>query len=663
MNKKRIILIAVAAVIIVGGGVWLFGGAKAKHKVTYATATIHKGEISESVTATGTIEPVTEVEVGTQVSGIIDKIHVDYNSVVTKGQLIAEMDRVTLQSELASQRAAYNGAKAEYEYQKKLYERNKTLNEKQLIAATDYEQSVYNYEKAKSNYESSQASLAKAERNLSYATITSPIDGVVISRDVEAGQTVASGFETPTLFTIAADLTQMQVVADVDEADIGGVEEGQRATFTVDAYPNDVFEGVVTQIRLGDASSSSTSSTSTSTVVTYEVVISAHNPDLKLKPRLTANVTIFTLDRKDVLCAPARALRFNPEKPLIGDNDIVKDCEGEHKLWTREGNTFTAHPVKIGISNGVNTEIISGINEGTVVVTEANIGSMPGSGAPDMSQEAPGGEKSPFMPALREVRRRAENNTKKRIMNKAVIELQNIKRNFQVGDETVHALRGVSFTIREGEFVTIMGTSGSGKSTLLNTLGCLDTPTSGEYLLDGISVRTMSKPQRAVLRNRKIGFVFQSYNLLPKTTAVENVELPLMYNSSVSASERRRRAIEALQAVGLGDRLEHKSNQMSGGQMQRVAIARALVNNPAVILADEATGNLDTRTSFEILVLFQKLHAEGRTIIFVTHNPEIAQYSSRNIVLRDGQIKDDTINTQIQNAAEALAALPKQEEE
>ena len=247
-------------------------------------------------------------------------------------------------------------------------------------------------------------------------------------------------------------------------------------------------------------------------------------------------------------------------------------------------------------------------------------------------------------------------------MSKTVIELQNIKRNFRVGDETVHALRGVSFTITEGEIVTNMGTSGSGKSTLLNTLGCLDTPTSGEYLLDGISVRTMSKPQRAVLRNRKIGFVFQSYNLLPKTTAVENVELPLMYNSGVSASERRRRAIEALRAVGLGDRLEHKSNQMSGGQMQRVAIARALVNNPAVILADEATGNLDTRTSFEILVLFQKLHAEGRTIIFVTHNPEIAQYSSRNIVLRDGQVKDDSVNPNILSAAEALAALPVQEE-
>ena len=241
---------------------------------------------------------------------------------------------------------------------------------------------------------------------------------------------------------------------------------------------------------------------------------------------------------------------------------------------------------------------------------------------------------------------------------KPIIELQDIRRNFVVGEETVHALRGVSFTITEGEFVTIMGMSGSGKSTLLNLLGCLDTPTKGEYLLDGISVRTMTKPQRAVLRNRKIGFVFQSYNLLPKTTAIENVELPLMYNPSVSASERRRRAVDALDAVGLGDRLNHKSNQMSGGQMQRVAIARALVNNPAVILADEATGNLDTRTSFEILVLFQKLHAEGRTIIFVTHNPEIAYYSSRTIVLRDGKIKDDKINDNIQDAAAKLATIP-----
>ena len=244
-----------------------------------------------------------------------------------------------------------------------------------------------------------------------------------------------------------------------------------------------------------------------------------------------------------------------------------------------------------------------------------------------------------------------------------VIELQDIRRNFQVGDEVVHALRGVSFSIMEGEFVTIMGTSGSGKSTLLNILGCLDTPTSGEYLLDGIPVRTMSKSQRARLRNRKIGFVFQNYNLLPKTTAVENVELPLMYNSRVSTSERRKRAVDALVAVGLGDRMEHKSNQMSGGQMQRVAIARALVNDPAVILADEATGNLDTRTSFEILVLFQRLHAEGRTIIFVTHNPEIAQYSSRNIRLRDGHVIEDTVNTRILSAQDTLSPIPMNEDD
>lgn len=242
--------------------------------------------------------------------------------------------------------------------------------------------------------------------------------------------------------------------------------------------------------------------------------------------------------------------------------------------------------------------------------------------------------------------------------NRVVIELKDVKRDFIVGDEKVHALRGVSFKIHEGEFVTIMGTSGSGKSTLLNQLGCLDTPTSGEYLLDGVSVRTMSRRERAALRNRKIGFVFQSYNLLPKTTAVENVELPLMYNSRISAKERQKRSIEALETVGLGDRLYHKSNQMSGGQMQRVAIARALVNNPAVLLADEATGNLDTRTSFEILVLFQELHAQGRTIIFVTHNPEIAQYSSRNITLRDGQIKSDTLNSNILSAKEALSKIP-----
>lgn len=243
---------------------------------------------------------------------------------------------------------------------------------------------------------------------------------------------------------------------------------------------------------------------------------------------------------------------------------------------------------------------------------------------------------------------------------KEIIRLEKLRREFIVGGEKVKALRGVSFTIQEGEFVTIMGTSGSGKSTLLNLLGCLDTPTSGEYVLDGISVQSMSKNQRAVTRNRKIGFVFQNYNLLPKTTAIENVELPLLYNSAVNAKERRERAIAALKAVGLESRLNHKSNQMSGGQQQRVAIARALVNDPVIILADEATGNLDTRTSFSILTLFQELHAKGRTIIFVTHNPELADYSSRNIVLRDGKIISDTRNECPSSAREAFENLPKE---
>ena len=397
MKSKKIIIVTVSTVVAIAILWFCFGGKSKSANYVIETAQAVRGDVSEAVTATGTIEPVTQVEVGTQVSGIIDKLYADYNSIVTKGQLIAEMDKVTLQSELTSQQATYDGAKAEYEYQKKNYERSKGLHEKSLISDTDFEQALYNYQKAKSSYDSSKASLAKAERNLAYATITSPIDGVVISRDVEAGQTVASGFETPTLFTIAADLTQMQVVADVDEADIGGVIEGQRASFTVDAYPNDVFEGVVTQIRLGDASSTSSTSTTT-TVVTYEVVISAPNPDLKLKPRLTANVTIYILDKKDVLSVPNKALRFTPEKPLIGNNDIIKDCEGEHKLWTREGTTFTAHPVEVGISNGISTEIISGISEGTKVVTEATIGAMPGENVAAEGNQESGGERSPFMP-------------------------------------------------------------------------------------------------------------------------------------------------------------------------------------------------------------------------------------------------------------------------
>ena len=392
MKRKKIIILSIAAVAVVVIAWAIFGRKSSSNSYYIETATVARGDVSNSVTATGSIEPVTQVEVGTQVSGIIDKLYADYNSVVTKGQLIAEMDKVTLQSELTSQQATYDGAKAEYEYQQKNYLRNQALHEKQLISDTEFEESTYNYAKAQSAYESSEANLAKAKRNLAYATITSPIDGVVISRAVEEGQTVAAGFETPTLFTIAADLTQMQVIADVDEADIGGVKEGQRVEFTVDAYPNDTFEGTVTQVRL--------EATEESNVVTYEVVISAHNPDLKLKPGLTANVTIYIAERRNVVNIPVKALRFVPDppsgqapapeqapQPEAPANDSLKT------VWVQEGQAWKPRQVKVGMNNGVNVEICSGLNEGDVVAVDRK--SNAGMAEAQLSGNK---EESPFMP-------------------------------------------------------------------------------------------------------------------------------------------------------------------------------------------------------------------------------------------------------------------------
>ena len=365
MKKKTIIWIAVATIAVLGIGYWAFSGDSSAAKVNFIKGKVTRGDVSSFITATGNIEPVTEVEVGTQVSGIIDKIYVDYNSEVKKGQLIAEMDKITLMSDLQSSQANFNGSKASFEFQEKTYNRNKALHEKQLISDTDFEQSEYNYLNAKAQYEQSKANLAKAQRNLSYATIYSPIDGVVINKAVEEGQTVAAGFNTPTLFNIAADLTQMRVIADVDEADIGGITEGLRASFTVDAYPDEVFEGTVAQVRLGEKSSSTT----TSSVVTYEVFITAPNPDLKLKPRLTANVTIYKQEKKDVVVVPSRALRFTPN-PSNAKGYVVNNIDAPQKVWTLQGNVFTAHAVTTGLSGNQMTEV-NGIDEGTEVVVEA----------------------------------------------------------------------------------------------------------------------------------------------------------------------------------------------------------------------------------------------------------------------------------------------------
>lgn len=398
MEKKKV-MIGLAGIVIIAGGFFLFSGKKAGGRMVLETEKVGRTSITNVVTATGTVEPVTEVDVGTQVSGIIDKLYVDYNDVVTAGQLIAEMDKVTLEAELQSATAQLDKSKSEYEYQQKNYARSKVLFEKKLISDTEYETATYNYEQAKANYEESQASMVKVRRNLEYATITSPINGVVINKAVEEGQTVAAGFETPTLFTIAADLTKMQIIADVDEADIGSVQDGQRVSFTVDAYPNDVFEGKVEQIRLGESSDSSTSSSSSSssTVVTYEVVISADNPDLKLKPRLTANITIYTMERNDVLSIPNKALRFIADASMLEplgltvENPTMQAPEGKRLVWVEEGTQLKPKAITVGSSNNNVTEVVDGLQEGEIVAVDLS------AEVPEITPAA-GQERSPFMP-------------------------------------------------------------------------------------------------------------------------------------------------------------------------------------------------------------------------------------------------------------------------
>lgn len=384
MNKKKALVIAAVAAIA-ALAVWLLSGGKKEEKITFDTAAVAPANIMNSITATGTIEPVTSVTVGTQVSGIVSKLFVDYNSVVKKGQVIAELDKTNLMSQLNTAKTQLATAQSQLNYQTANYNRYKTLFEKGLVAADDFDNAKLSYTQAKEQMASAKEEVQRAQTNLGYATITSPIDGVVLSKSVEEGQTVAASFSTPELFTIAQDLTNMQVVADVDEADIGDVKEGERVSFTVDAYPDDTFEGEVKQVRQ--------EATTTNNVVTYEVVISAPNADLKLKPGLTANVTIYTAERKGVLSVPSKALRFTPQKETVGKMKIVDVANAKNKVWTIEGNSIVAHKVNIGMTDGTNTQIVGGIAEGTKVVTGLNVMG----GEEDMPMEAQG-EKSPFAP-------------------------------------------------------------------------------------------------------------------------------------------------------------------------------------------------------------------------------------------------------------------------
>jgi len=381
-NKKLWIAVGVIAVAVIA--YLLLSGGKKEEKIEFETAKVEEGNIQTTITATGTIEPVTSVTVGTQVSGIVSKLYVDYNSVVKKGQVIAELDKTNLISELTAQRANLSSAQSSLNYQQSNYNRYKTLYDKGLVSADEYESALLQYNQAKEQVKTARESVQRAQTNLGYATITSPIDGVVLSKAVEEGQTVAASFNTPELFTIAQDLTDMRVIADIDEADIGGVKEHQRVSFTVDAYPDDHFQGEVTQVRQ--------QATTESNVVTYEVVISARNNDLKLKPGLTANVTIFTLEKNGVLVVPAKALRFMPNEAFLKEGETIEDVEAPMKLWTKEGNTFKAHKVETGTTNGVLTEITSGVNAGTEVLVDFNI-----IGGPEEMPQAQQAQ-NPFMP-------------------------------------------------------------------------------------------------------------------------------------------------------------------------------------------------------------------------------------------------------------------------
>ena len=390
---------AVGAVAVIAIVVWALSGGKKEEEVTFESAKVERQNIHTTITATGTIEPVTSVTVGTQVSGIVSKLYVDYNSVVKKGQVIAELDRTNLTSELNRAKAELTSAQSTLSYETANFQRYQTLFNKGLVSANDYESAKLSYEKARQTVNSARESVQKAQTNLGYATITSPIDGVVLSKSVEEGQTVAASFNTPELFNIAQDLTDMRVIANIDEADIGGVKEGQRVTFTVDAFPDDKFEGTVTQVRQ--------EATTTSNVVTYEVVIGAPNKDLKLKPGLTANVTIYTLEKNDVLAVPSKALRFMPNEALLKKGEQIEDVDAPQKVWTMEGNTFKAHKVETGITNGMLTEIVSGIKEGTEVLVDFNIS---GGEAEQAGQQA----QNPFMPRPRNNNRQQQQGQQQR---------------------------------------------------------------------------------------------------------------------------------------------------------------------------------------------------------------------------------------------------------
>ena len=590
---------------------------------------VTSGPVVNRVEATGTLQAVTTVAVGSQVSGTISSLHADFNSRVRKGQVLARLEPSLFQTQVEQAEATVQRLQADVERAVVEVEdaaaklrRAEQLSTQQLIAASDLDTARTTARQAEAALKSARAQVAQARAavnqsrvNLGHATITAPVDGIVVSRNVDVGQTVAASMQAPTLFVLAEDLARMQVNASVDESDIGQIQPGQQVTFQVDAYPDQVFTGSVRQVRLDPVVEQN--------VVSYVTVIDVPNPELKLKPGMTANVSVEIARADHALRVPNAAFRFRPDpevlqamgRPAAGAGDdgqpATSRADRSAQRDDRDGQSVWVL-TEAGLRR---TRVQTGVNDGTVTaITGGDLRGGCARGDGCRRHAGPTAARSGGSPAHTAAAGQGcdcrANRTGRRAMT-PVIALRDIERVYTLGEVRVHALRGITLDVQPGEFVMLTGPSGSGKSTLMHLLGLLDQPSKGEYLLNGQDVAALDTRSLAHVRNREIGFVFQGFNLLPRTTALENVELPMLYGPRVPAAERRSRATDALKAVGLGERLDHHPNQLSGGQQQRVAIARALVNTPVLLLADEPTGNLDTRTSIEVMGILPAAERAG----------------------------------------------------
>ncbi len=604
--------------------------------MSYQTTPVARGDLTVEVTATGTLQPLTQVEVSTELSGVVRDVPVEENQRVAKGDVLARLDTSRIEAQIARAKASVQAAQAKVDDAQvtlkettRAFERSQKLADRGMVATEALDTAAAARDRANAAVETAQANLAIAQADLTLeqqdldkSTIYAPIDGVVLTRSVNPGQTVAASTQAPVLFVIAQDLEQMELDASVDEADIGSVAAGQKAHFTVDAFPQHSFDAAIRDISFA--------STETEGVVTYEARLDVGNPDLLLRPGMTASVSIVTREAKDVLLVPNSAFRFSPPETQESRGFSLRDlfsprfprfgrgsgnqaaADGTRTLWVLKDGAPSRVTVKTGATDGEMTEVLSGPRRRR---QRHHRHLHPRVGCDAMS-EAP------------------------------LISFENVWKTYGRGEAEVHALAGVDLSVREGEFVAIMGPSGSGKSTAMNIIGCLDTPTSGRYGFMGVDAGRLDRGSRAVLRNRYIGFVFQGYNLLPRTTAAENVELPLVYRG-VPGRDRRRLAMEALEQVGLAGREDHTPAELSGGQQQRVAIARAIVTRPSLLVADEPTGNLDTQRSHEIMELLTGLNeASGLTVLMVTHEADIAGFAQRIIGFLDGHIASDRLRAE-----------------